>query len=50
MKGLTEAVNSLETEMVKTKTQLEIKIGTLNDDGRRVEASQKGVKEVLPFC
>lgn len=48
MKGLTEAVNALERELVKTKTQLEIKVGTLSDDVKRVDATQKGVKEVCP--
>jgi structural maintenance of chromosome 2 len=47
---LTDAVNSLERELVKTKTQLEIKESTLSDDGKRVEAAKKAVKDVsLPM-
>jgi structural maintenance of chromosome 2 len=46
IKGLTEAVNALERELVKTKTQLEIKVGTLSEDAKRVDAAKKGVKDV----
>ena len=44
--GLAEAVNALEREMVKIRTQLEIKDGTLQDDAKRVEAAKKAVEEV----
>jgi len=46
VQALTEAVNALVREMVKTKTQLEIREGTLKDDAKRVEAAKKAVKEV----
>lgn len=43
---MTDAVNALERELVKTKTQLEIKVGTLSDDAKRVDAAKKAAKEV----
>lgn len=43
---LTEAVNELERELVKVKTQLEIKESTVADDAKRVEAAKKSVKDV----
>lgn len=46
IKGLTEAVNALERELVKTKTQLEIIEGTLRDDAKRVEGARTTVEEV----
>ena len=46
IQGLAEAVNALERELVKTKTQLEIIEGTLKDDAKRVEASKTAVQEV----
>lgn len=46
VKALTEAVNALERELVKTKTQLEIIEGTLSDDGKRVGAAKTAVQEV----
>ena len=46
VQALTEAVNALEKELVKTKTQLEISEGTVKDDAKRVEAAKKATKEV----
>lgn len=46
MQALTEAVNALEKELVKTKTQLEISAGSVKDDAKRVDAAKKAVKEV----
>ena len=46
VQGLTDAVNTLEREMVKTKTQLEIKVGTLSDEAKRVEALKRAVTDV----
>ncbi|KAK1922323.1 RecF/RecN/SMC [Papiliotrema laurentii] len=46
IQGLAEAVNALERELVKTKTQLEIIEGTLKDDAKRVEASKTAVQEL----
>ena len=46
VQALTEAVNSLERELVKTKTQLEIKVGTAGDDAKRVEVAKKTVTDV----
>lgn len=46
VKALTEAVNALERELVKTRTQLEIIEGTLSDDAKRVEGAKKNVEEV----
>jgi structural maintenance of chromosome 2 len=54
VQALTEAVNALEKELVKTKTQLEISEGTVKDDAKRVQAAKAAVKEVstvhLPIC
>jgi structural maintenance of chromosome 2 len=44
--ALANTVNELERELVKLKTQLEIKQGTLADETNRIEAASKGVKEV----
>ena len=44
--GLTDAVNALEREIVKTKTQLEITETTLGDDAKRVDAAKTAVKDV----
>lgn len=49
VQALTEAVNALEKELVKTKTQLDISEGTVKDEGKRVEAAKKAVKEVRVF-
>lgn len=49
VQALTDAVNALDRELVKTKTQLEIKEGTVKDDLKRVEAAKKAVKEVSPI-
>ncbi|KAK8853473.1 hypothetical protein IAR55_004180 [Kwoniella newhampshirensis] len=46
VQGLTDAVNTLERELVKVKTQIEIKEGTLSDDVNRVDAAKKAVKEL----
>jgi structural maintenance of chromosome 2 len=46
VQALTDAVNALDNELVKTKTQLDIKEGTVKDDLKRVEAAKKAVKEV----
>ncbi|KAL7424509.1 Structural maintenance of chromosomes protein 2 [Cryptotrichosporon argae] len=44
--ALTDAVNELERELVKVKTQLEIKDGTAKDDAARVQAAKKAVKDL----
>jgi structural maintenance of chromosome 2 len=49
VQALTEAVNALEKELVKTKTQLDISESTVKDDSKRVEAAKKAVKEVRVF-
>lgn len=50
VQALTDAVNNLERELVKVKTQLEIKDGTLSDDTKRVDGAKKAVQEVsLPL-
>ncbi|WVQ83720.1 hypothetical protein IAT38_005864 [Cryptococcus sp. DSM 104549] len=46
IQGLTDAVNNLERELVKVKTQIEITEGTLKDDGKRVDAAKKAVGDV----
>lgn len=46
IQGLTEAVNSLERELVRIKTQIEITESTLKDDAKRVEGAKKAVGEV----
>lgn len=46
VQALTEAVNNLDRELVKTKTQLEIKEGMVKDDLKRIEAAKKAMKEV----
>src|SRR5690348_7289778 len=46
VQALTDAVNSLERELVKTKTQLEIKEGSSSEDKKRVDAAKKAVKDV----
>ncbi|RSH91525.1 Structural maintenance of chromosomes protein 2 [Saitozyma podzolica] len=46
VQALTDAVNSLERELVKTKTQLEIKEGSLSEDKKRVDAAKKAVKDL----
>ncbi|WVR09681.1 hypothetical protein IAU60_006756 [Kwoniella sp. DSM 27419] len=43
--ALTDAVNNLERELVKVKTQIEIKEGTLNEDAKRVDGAKKAVQE-----
>lgn len=48
MQALTDAVNALERELVKTKTQLEIKEGSVADEAKRVELAKKAKKEVRP--
>jgi len=46
IQALTDAVNALERELVKTKTQVEIFDGTVKDEAGRVEAAKNGVTEV----
>ncbi|WWD19905.1 hypothetical protein CI109_104374 [Kwoniella shandongensis] len=46
VQGLTDAVNTLERELVKVKTQIEIKEGTLKDDVKRVDTAKSAVKEL----
>ncbi|RSH76747.1 Structural maintenance of chromosomes protein 2 [Apiotrichum porosum] len=46
VQALTDAVNNLERELVKVKTQLEIKESTVADDSKRVESAKRGVKDV----
>jgi len=46
VQALTEAVNELERELVKVKTQLEIKEGIVADDAKRVESAKRNVKDV----
>ena len=46
VQGLTDAVNTLERELVKTKTQLEIKVGILRDDAKRMDVSKRAVTDV----
>ena len=46
IQALTDAVNALERELVKTKTQVEIFEGTVKDEAGRVEAAKKGVTDV----
>ncbi|ORX40472.1 P-loop containing nucleoside triphosphate hydrolase protein [Kockovaella imperatae] len=43
---LTEAVNALDRELVKTKTQLEIIESTMKDDSKRVDTAKKAVKDL----
>ena len=43
---MTEAVNALEKELVKTKTQLDISESGVKDDVKRVAEAHKNVKEV----
>ncbi|WVQ94975.1 hypothetical protein IAU59_002067 [Kwoniella sp. CBS 9459] len=45
IQALTDAVNNLERELVKVKTQIEIKEGSLKDDAKRLDAAKKTVKE-----
>ena len=47
--GLGEAVNTLEREIVKVKTQLEITETTLSDDAQRVDSAKTAVKDVRGF-
>lgn len=49
LQASTETVNALERELVKVKTQLEIKVGTLGDDQKRVTAAKTSVQEVSPL-
>ncbi|ORY22381.1 RecF/RecN/SMC [Naematelia encephala] len=46
VQALTDAVNALERELVKTKTQIEIKESSVNDDAKRVDGAKKAVKEL----
>ena len=46
IQGLSEAVDALGRELVKTKTQLEIVEGTLKEDGKRIEGARRGVTDV----
>ncbi|OXG15252.1 nuclear condensin complex protein [Cryptococcus neoformans Tu401-1] len=46
IQGLTEAVNNLERELVRIKTQIEITESTLKDDAKRVEGAKKAVGEL----
>ncbi|WWC72293.1 uncharacterized protein I206_106255 [Kwoniella pini CBS 10737] len=43
--ALTDAVNNLDRELVKVKTQIEILEGTLKDDVNRLEGAKKTVQE-----
>jgi structural maintenance of chromosome 2 len=45
MQALADAVNELERELVKIKTQLEIKESTVADDAKRVEGANNSVAE-----
>lgn len=45
MQALADAVNELERELVKIKTQLEIKESTVADDAKRVEGANNAVAE-----
>lgn len=45
MQALADAVNELERELVKVKTQLEIKESTVADDAKRVEGAKNAVAE-----
>jgi chromosome segregation ATPase len=46
VQALTDAVNELERELVKVKTQLEIKESTVSDDVKRIDSAKNGVKDV----
>ena len=46
VQALTDAVNALDRELVKVKTQLDITVGTMKDDARRVDTAKKAVKDV----
>jgi structural maintenance of chromosome 2 len=46
VQALTDAVNALERGLVKTKTQLEIKEGSVGEDRKRVDTAKTAVKEV----
>lgn len=46
IQALTDAVNALERELVKTKTQVEIFEGTVKDEAGRVETAKKGATDV----
>ncbi len=46
VQAMTDAVNALERELVKVKTQLEIKVSTLSEDSKRVDGARKAVEEV----
>lgn len=45
MQALADSVNELERELVKVKTQLEIKESTVLDDAKRVEGAKTAVTE-----
>ncbi|TXT15793.1 hypothetical protein VHUM_00296 [Vanrija humicola] len=46
VQGLTDAVNALDRELVKTKAQLEIHESTVADDAKRIEAAKKSAKDL----
>lgn len=46
VQALTEAVNALDRELVKTKTQLELKESSLKEDKKRLEGAKTAMKEV----
>lgn len=46
LQALSDAVNELERELVKIKTQVEIKESTVADDAKRVDGARAAVKEV----
>lgn len=46
MQALANTVNELDREMVKLKTQLEMKQSSLVDEQKRISLAEKNVKEV----
>ncbi|EIW72205.1 nuclear condensin complex protein [Tremella mesenterica] len=46
IQSLTDAVNALERELVKVKTQLEMIVSTMGDDSKRVDTAKKAVKDL----
>lgn len=46
IQALANAVNDLDREMVKLKTQLEMKQSSLLDEQKRIQAAEKNVVEV----
>ena len=46
IQALANTVNELDREMVKLKTQLEMKQSSLVDEQKRISLAEKNVKEV----